>query len=195
MKVIGVSGLPGSGKSLISNMARKKGFFIIRMGDIIRKEARRLNEDTGKVAVDLRKEKGDFVVAEMCIDKIKHYKKNREKFLIEGIRSPYEVELFKKSFKNFKVISVHSSPYNRFNRIRKRKRQDDSDEYEIFKERDRRELEFGIGNVIALSDEIISNNDGIKKYKSNINSYLNKELQNKNKEKKYKKRYWYGISS
>lgn len=195
MKVIGVSGLPGSGKSLISNMARKKGFFIIRMGDIIRKEARRLNEDTGKVAVDLRKEKGDFVVAEMCIDKIKHYKKNREKFLIEGIRSPYEVELFKKSFKNFKVISVHSSPYNRFNRIRKRKRHDDSDEYEIFKERDRRELEFGIGNVIALSDEIISNNDGIKKYKSNINSYLNKELQNKNKEKKYKKRYWYGISS
>lgn len=189
MKVIGVSGLPGSGKSLISNMARKKGFFIIRMGDIIRKEARRLNEDTGKVAVDLRKEKGDFVVAEMCIDKIKHFQKNRENFLIEGIRSPYEVELFKKSFKNFKVISVHSSPYNRFNRIRKRKRQDDSDEYEIFKERDRRELEFGIGNVIALSDEIISNNDGIKKYKSNINSYLNKELQNKNKEKKYKKRY------
>lgn len=177
MKVIGVSGMPGSGKSLISNMARKRGFFIIRMGDMIRKEAEKRNEPTGKVAIDLRNEMGDFVVAELCVNKINEIDNKNLNFLIEGIRSPFEVELFRKKFKNFKLVSVHSSPKNRFNRIRKRQRNDDSNDYSKFKQRDQRELNFGIGTVIVLSDYMILNDGPIKKYKTQINIFLNNETQ------------------
>ncbi len=46
--------------------------------------------------------------------------------MIEGIRSQYEVEIFKKNFNEFKVIAVHSTPKTRFKRLKKRMRPDDS---------------------------------------------------------------------
>ncbi|MGL6298540.1 MAG: nucleoside monophosphate kinase [Methanobacteriaceae archaeon] len=177
MKVIGVSGMPGSGKSLIANIARKKGFFIIRMGDMIRNEAIKRNEDSGKVAIDLRKESGDYVVAKLCIEEVKKELKNKNNlFLIEGIRSPYEVELFKENFLGFKLLSVFSSPKSRFNRVRNRKREDDSAKFEDFEKRDKREIEFGIAEAIMLSDYLIINEGHINSYKREIYRFLDKEL-------------------
>ncbi|MGL4670090.1 MAG: nucleoside monophosphate kinase [Methanobacteriaceae archaeon] len=177
MKVIGVSGMPGSGKSLISNIARKKGFFIIRMGDMIRKEAERRNEDSGKVAIDLRKESGDYVVANLCVEEVKKELKNKNNlFLIEGIRSPYEVELFKENFLGFKLLSVFSPPKSRFARVRNRKRLDDSSKFEDFEKRDKREIEFGIAEAIMLSDYLIINEGHINSYKREIYRFLNREL-------------------
>ena len=46
--------------------------------------------------------------------------------MIEGIRSEYEVEIFKNNFNNFKIIAVHSTPKTRFKRLKKRMRPDDS---------------------------------------------------------------------
>lgn len=41
MQVMGISGLPGSGKSLVSEIAIKRGAVIVSMGDIIREEAKK----------------------------------------------------------------------------------------------------------------------------------------------------------
>ena len=41
MQVMGISGLPGSGKSLVSEMASERGAIIVSMGDIIREEAKK----------------------------------------------------------------------------------------------------------------------------------------------------------
>ena len=41
MRVIGVSGMPGSGKSIISDKCVEKGAIIVSMGDIIREEAKK----------------------------------------------------------------------------------------------------------------------------------------------------------
>ena len=38
MKVIGVTGMPGSGKGVASGVARSLGFKLIRMGDVIRED-------------------------------------------------------------------------------------------------------------------------------------------------------------
>ena len=46
MRIIGVSGLPGSGKSLVSEVATERGAIIVSMGDIIRKEAEKRGEST-----------------------------------------------------------------------------------------------------------------------------------------------------
>lgn len=178
MKVIGISGMPGSGKGVISNMAKDMGFVIIRMGDIVREEASIRGEDVGQTAVALRKEHGRYVVAIKCVEKIeKDYAKNKYKYpnriyMIEGIRSPHEVNIFNKKFKKITVISVFSSPKTRFRRLKKRNRSDDSRSFKEFKKRDTRELKFGIGNVIALSDTIIVNEGPIWRYRKQIKKVL-----------------------
>ena len=51
MKVIGISGLPGSGKNLISTKASEKGFIVVNMGDCVREESLKRNEDSRVTAV------------------------------------------------------------------------------------------------------------------------------------------------
>ena len=75
MKVIGVTGMPGSGKSVVSRVAEKLGMKVVKMGDVIREEAQQRNEDPGIVAVQLRKEYGKHVVASRCVDIIKNLTK------------------------------------------------------------------------------------------------------------------------
>lgn len=189
MKVIGVTGLPGSGKSVVSRVAKSLKIPIVRMGDVIRDEAEKRGSTPGEVAVKLREEHGEFVVAERCVESIKNlYNQDlKEKssgnvanvYMIEGIRSPYEVEIFKKNFKDFKVIAVHSTPKTRFKRLKKRMRDDDSVELSQFKKRDERELNFGIGNVIATADYMIVNEGLVKKLKNVVRGVLKNEMQNK----------------
>lgn len=190
MKVIGVTGMPGSGKGVVAGVARSLGFQVIRMGDVIREEAQRRNADVGKTAVKLRKEYGEFVVAEKSVEKIKQMKLSKKSsysensinnsglYMIEGIRSPYEVEIFRKNFKDFKVIAVHSTPQTRFNRLKKRMRFDDSVLESDFGKRDKRELKFGIGDVIATSNYMVVNEGPIGKLKGIIRSILQNEMRN-----------------
>ena len=184
MQVIGVTGLPGSGKSIIARVAKNMDINVIRMGDVIRDEAVKRNAEIGETAVKLREEYGDYVVAERCVELIKEHS-NKEtaekelKFIIEGLRSPYEVKIFKKNFKTFKVIAVHSSPKTRFMRLKRRKREDDSSNVNEFKKRDDRELKFGIGNVIATSDYMIVNEGPVWKFKNSIRTILKNEVKTK----------------
>ncbi|OPY27578.1 MAG: hypothetical protein A4E27_00501 [Methanobacterium sp. PtaU1.Bin242] len=190
MKVIGVTGMPGSGKGVVAGVARSLGFQVVRMGDVIREEAQRRNADVGKTAVKLRKEYGEFVVAEKSVEKIKQMKLSKKSsysensvnnsglYMIEGIRSPYEVEIFRKNFKDFKVIAVHSTPQTRFKRLKKRMRFDDSVLESDFGKRDKRELKFGIGDVIATSNYMVVNEGPIGKLKGIIRSILQNEMRN-----------------
>lgn len=197
MKIIGVTGLPGSGKSVVSRAAKRLNIPIVRMGDVIREEAKNRNKSTGEVAVELRKEFGEFVVADRCVEIIKNHintkdaksdenikTKSRIKvpkcdiYMIEGIRSPFEVKIFKKNFDQFKIIAIHSTPNTRFKRLKRRMRPDDSRELSDFLLRDERELKFGIGDVIATSDYMVVNEGPLKKIKSIIRSILENEMQN-----------------
>ncbi|MEM4525140.1 MAG: AAA family ATPase [Methanothermobacter sp.] len=172
MKIIGLAGMPGSGKGVVSSIAEEMDYHIIRMGDIIREEAKKRGEDPGKTAVRLRKEHGEYIIAERCIPKIENIKNG--KILIEGIRSPHEVEIFKKHYKGFKVISIFSTQRTRFKRLRKRGRKDDTKDYKKFVERDQRELGFGLGDVIATSDYVIINEGSLHKFKENTKKLLKK---------------------
>lgn len=186
MKVIGVTGLPGSGKSVVARVASNLGINVIRMGDVIRDEAFKRNADIGETAVKLREEHGKYVIALRCVEIIKERLNNQSdggnlKFIIEGIRSPAEVEIFRKHFKDFTVIAVHSSPRTRFMRLKRRGRSDDSAKLSDFKNRDERELNFGIGNVIATSDYMIVNEGPLWRLKNSIKRILKNEMLNPKK--------------
>lgn len=174
MEVMGISGMPGSGKSLVSKIAIEKGAKIVSMGDIIREEAKKRNEDTKTTAQKLREEYGDNIVAELTIKKVKKIIADgfSNLVIIEGIRSPFEINLFKNSFDNFIVLSIFANPTLRFERLKERQRDDDSKNYEEFVKRDEMELNFGIGSVIALSDKIIINEADLDSYVKKIEDYL-----------------------
>lgn len=174
MKIMGISGLPGSGKGLVSEIALQKGAMVISMGDIIRKEAKKRGESTKETAQNLRKEHGQYIVAELTIKEIKEILKEGfdKSIIVEGIRSPFEVDLFKENFDNFIILSVFANPKLRFERIKSRQREDDTTDYEIFVERDQRELDFGIGVVISLSDKMIINESDLESYEKDIREFF-----------------------
>jgi dephospho-CoA kinase len=158
--VVGLAGMPGSGKSLVVETARAEGYAVVAMGDVIREETQKRGlkptpKNIGKVMLELREKGGASVIADKCIPKIEQ-QKNR-KVIIDGLRSPSEVDAFKAHFSKFSLIAVHASPETRFKRLYRRRRSDDPDGWELFHERDMRELSVGLGNAIAMAERFIIN--------------------------------------
>ena len=173
--VVGLAGMPGSGKSLVVDMARELGYGIVAMGDIIRQETTNRGlaltpQNVGKVMLQLRKDRGNYVIAELCIPLI--LKQPRSKVLVDGLRSLFEVDIFRANFQNFSLLSMHASPQIRFNRLYARNRSDDPIEWQVFYERDTRELGVGLGNVIAMSEQMIVNNNSIEQVKAKVKESL-----------------------
>ena len=162
--VLGLTGMPGSGKSIVVQAAKELGYEVVTMGDVIREEtAKRGLEPTpqniGKIMLELRVTNGAGVVAEKCLPKIRE--KQGAKIVVDGLRSYFEAEVFQFNLTNFRLLTVHSSPQVRFERISTRGRSDDPKTWAVFHERDMRELSVGIGNAIALAEYVIMN-DGAK---------------------------------
>jgi len=158
--VVGLAGMPGSGKSVVVETAAEMGYSVVVMGDVIREETQKrgleLNpQNIGRVMLELRRRGGASVVADMCISKIEQQESG--KVIVDGLRSLSEVDAFKKRFPNFRLMAVYASPETRFNRIYQRQRSDDPTHWELFHERDMRELGVGLGDVIAMAEYLIIN--------------------------------------
>jgi len=157
--VIVVAGMPGSGKSVVSRAARELGLPVHVMGDVVREEAARRGlaptpANLNMVAKSLRERYGPTVVAERTAEKFG----DEEAVLVDGVRSLDEVEVFRR-YGDVVIVAVHASPRTRFERIRRRNRPGDPRTWEEFVSRDRTELGFGVGNVIALADYMIVNEE------------------------------------
>ncbi|MCX8153113.1 MAG: AAA family ATPase [Candidatus Bathyarchaeota archaeon] len=158
--VVGLTGMPGAGKSLVVDTARALGYAVVVMGDVVREETRLLGlpltpENVGKVMLELRERGGPSVIADKCIPKIEQQRSS--KVIIDGIRSLSEVNTFKAHFAKFSLIAVHASPETRFTRLFNRRRSDDPNGWAAFHERDMRELGVGLGSAIAMAEHIIVN--------------------------------------
>ncbi len=99
--VVGLAGMPGSGKSLVVETARELGYGIVIMGDVIREETLKRGleltpQNVGKVMLQMRADGGNAVVAQKCIPKIEQHAGT--KVIIDGLRSLYEVDAFQRTF-------------------------------------------------------------------------------------------------
>ena len=167
--VVGLGGMPGAGKSLVVETVRELGYNIVVMGDVVREQTRLRGleptpQNVGKVMLELRAQEGNYVIAKKCVPKIKEQPSNR--VLVDGLRSLFEADIFKEHFSTFTLVSVHAPPEIRFERLRLRGRSDDPPNYEVFHERDMREMSVGLGNVIAMSEKIIVNDNSIEGFKA-----------------------------
>jgi len=173
--VIGLTGMPGSGKSLVVQTAKEQGYDIVTMGDVVREEtAKRGLKPTpasvGKVMLELRKTNGDKVIAEKCIPKIEQ--KHSSRIIVDGLRSYIEAETFRKNLSNFVLATIHASPQTRFERLSTRGRSDDPKAWKVFHERDMRELSVGIGYAIALAEYVIINDSTKDALKTKVEETL-----------------------
>jgi len=171
-----ITGMAGSGKTTLSDMLREKGYTIFTMGDVIRHEVRMRNqpptpENLGKMAEQIRKTGGDAAVARKCIPLIIGEPNN--KAALDGVRSLDELYAFQEAFDTF-LVAVHASPESRYQRLKSRGRSDDPSNRQVFRERDLRELGFGMGNAIALSDYIIFNGDGLDSLERELDKLIRK---------------------
>jgi len=94
--------------------------------------------------------------------------------VIEGCRSIAEIDVFDDYAEEVKVVCVHASPKIRYSRLQERNREDAPSTWEIFRERDIREISVGLGGVIALSDIMLINEGTIDKIRNTSKELVEK---------------------
>jgi dephospho-CoA kinase len=167
MKVILLTGMPGSGKSAAIKIARDRDIPVHRMGDTIwaEIEARGLplsKDNVGQVATEMRRTQGPDIWALRTIQMVKEHPP-ADLIIIDGCRSRAEVERFRAEFgDDMVIVAILASPRTRFERLKARDREDDIQTWDEFEERDRRELEWGLAEVIEAADITIENEGPVK---------------------------------
>jgi len=173
-KVIAISGMPGAGKGVASEAGKSLGFDVLVLGDVIREETERRGieptpKNMGNVMLELRANEGVAVVAKRLLPKIESARSTT--VIVEGIRSMHELQELQTKYEVI-TVAIHASPKTRFQRLLSRKRSDDPKTWEVFFERDSRELNVGLGHVIALADLVLINESTI----GDLQSEFRKEI-------------------
>lgn len=172
IRVIAVSGMPGSGKSVFAKHAEELGYHIFVMGDVVRAKVieegfEPTPERSQKMMIKLREEMGEKAIAHLTCEAIdKMIKEGKKNIIIDGIRSQAEVLHFQEHLRNdFVIVAIHVDPSLRYERLRVRGRKDAPTTEEEFKNRDISELKLGLGETIAFSNYIISNNKSLDEFR------------------------------
>lgn len=175
MTVIGTVGLPGSGKGEAAEVARERGIPVVTMGDVIRQECRDRGLDPaqhhGEIAQALREENGPAAIAERSLPLLEAELDGADTVLVDGLRSGVELDAFRERFGDeFLLVSIEAPFEVRRERIEERGR-DDPDS-ETLKERDERELGFGMGDAMERADVRIENTDSLARFREQITTLL-----------------------
>jgi dephospho-CoA kinase len=178
-KVIAISGMPGAGKGAAAEAAKQMGLKVLVLGDVIREETQRRGleptpRNVGEVMLQLRKEEGPAAVAKRLLPKVENIASSP--VVVEGIRSLPELEELGSRF-DVITVAIHASPTTRFQRLLARNRSDDPKTLDVFKERDFRELDVGLGQVIALAETVLCNEGSISDLQSKFKHAIAKLTQ------------------
>ena len=176
MKLIAFVGMPASGKSEASAVARSMNIPVISMGDVVREESSRrglppTDANIGGVGTELRREEGMDAVARRCIRRIRL--QESPIVVIDGIRNIDELIYFKQQFGiDFKLIAIQAPFELRFERVKKRARSDDMSTIDELKRRDEREKGWGLDKAIEIADITLKNNDSLEKFQNEIRKMI-----------------------
>lgn len=176
--IVCITGLPGAGKTTVANALKGLGFTVISMGDVVRREAERQGLDPtdanlGRVMLGLRSIHGPDAIAMLVGEDIRRLnscrcdesrdrsedegrRKRNCYFAVDGLRNIKEAERLKE-YGVVKILAVHASRERRFRFLVSRGRRDAPSDLNEFYARDKREIDVGIAEAIALSDAIVSN--------------------------------------
>ena len=173
-----IAGLPGAGKTTIAKIFAEKGVPVLSMGDAMREEARRQGrpddiDSMRKFMVQLRKERGEAVVAELVIQKLRGV--NAPLVVIDGLRSEEELEAFRRVAGKMLLVLVESDLQRRFRRLSKRGRPDDPKKVEDLRRRDGTELTVGLEKLMSREGTRITNDGDLASLKKKTIGLIRKQ--------------------
>ena len=174
MRVIGVTGMPGSGKSEAMEVVRERGIPVVRMGDLVWEEVEgqglpRDAEHVGRVANAMRQSDGADVWARRTVARVLRDHGSAPVVVIDGIRNQEEVERLRDELgDDFTLVAIHTDPDERYGRMVRRGRADDSVDEAVLRARDQREMGWGIARTIALADEMVVNNGSLDAFRAKV---------------------------
>jgi dephospho-CoA kinase len=178
MTVIGIVGLPGSGKSEAATVAREAGVPVVTMGDVIRQACRDRGLDPathhGEMARRLREENGPDAIAQESLPAVEECLADSDTVVVDGIRSDVEVERFREAFgETFLLVEVWAPFETRAERLDLRSRDAGAAEGgESLAERDERETGFGMDDAIEMADVRVENTGTLAEFHGTVRTLL-----------------------
>ena len=174
--IIGLTGANGSGKTAAADHLRKKGFEFHSLSDEIREESARLKLEPNRENLiqqgnRLRAEFGPAVLAE----RIKRKLRSDRHYVIDSIRSPYEVESLRETGA-FRLLHLDAPRAVRFERVCARGGERAPASFAEFVEQEEREMEGGgaahqqLRATWRKADETIVNAGSVAELQANIDS-------------------------
>ena len=157
--IIGLTGTKASGKGIIAEILREKGFAYSSTSDRVREEALKRGlenytiKDLQDIGNDLRERFGTDILAKRTLERLKDF----ENIIIDGIRNLGEIENLKKH--NAIIIGVDAPQKQRFERLLKRQRVSDPKNWQEFLAMESRDLGQGENQSGQQTRECIENSD------------------------------------
>ncbi len=175
MMVLGVVGLPASGKSEFSGVARELGIPVVVMGDVIRQAVfeagmNPTDENLGQMGNRLRAQEGMDAIASRCIPWIE--RQTSSLVVVDGIRGHQEVRLFRDHFPDFCLIGIQADFPTRLQRLRGRRRSDDPTLEEDLMQRDAREQAWGLSVALEEADCTLENTGDLESFREEVRQLL-----------------------
>ena len=158
--VLGVTGMPLAGKTTVADILRQQAHENVDMGDVVRSEmdARDIPvEKTAEFVNSQRKAYGQSAIARLTVPRIQNALEDSDKVVVTGMRSTEEHDRFQEELGvDMDIVAVWASVETRRQRMQNRGREEDEKGQE-FEERDQREIENGVAELVALSNHLIKN--------------------------------------
>ena len=166
--IIGLTGRNAAGKGMVAEVLREKGFAVYSLSDVIREEVERrgltITRDTLiSTGRELRARHGSGFLAEKILERLEPGRNS----VVDSYRHEDEVAVFRRS-SEFHLLAVCAAPEVRFERIKRRGRENDPQTFEGFLELEKREgtsLQAEGQNLSAteaLADHVIVNNETVE---------------------------------
>jgi dephospho-CoA kinase len=193
LKIIGFVGMPGSGKSVASEVARSMGLKVVVMGDVIRQEAALLglepsDENLGSVGNMLRSREGPEAVARRTLEAAA----GEKIVVIDGLRSKAEADFFRSSAEEFHLVEIIAPAKDRMRWIVSRGRSDDpgartrardikivasckdscEDTAGALERRECRELGWGMYEAMREADVRLENEGNLDEFRASVRRLL-----------------------
>lgn len=174
--IIGVTGLPSSGKDTVAQILEKEGFKHISLSDMLREIVLAKGEDISTENLTrhgnlIRRERGEGYLAKMALKKI------GGDTVITSIRQPGEVDVLRQN-KGFHLIAVEADEIKRWQRLKSRHREGDPRTIEEMKSIEMRQSKAGgskdmqVDEVMKKADYIVNNNGLLDDLKKQVDEVL-----------------------
>jgi len=201
MKIIGLIGLPGSGKGEASRVAKQQGLTVLVMGDVIRQEAARqgleaTDANLGRIGCSLREKEGPQAVARRILERA--LASGEKTVVVDGLRSREEADYFAAHARQFHLVEICAPAELRLKWLQSRGRPDDpgrsqagigAEQYQdekiiascgepdglaaaALEQRECREMGWGMCQAIEAAGLKLKNDGSLEEFRENVRRLL-----------------------